>query len=125
MRLNRTLLYTGVFVAGVGVALLVADVGQFGPAALIEILGLWPLAVIAAGVGLVVRRTPLSLVGGLLAVALPGLLLGGILALGPRLAVERGYFHRLEAAYERYHCAEFGARFDIGDVEIDPTGGCS
>jgi hypothetical protein len=125
MRLNRTLLYAGVFVAAVGVALLAADVGQLGPAALIEVLGLWPLAVIAAGVGLVVRRTPLSLAGGLLAVALPGLLLGGILALGPRLAVERGYFDRLHAAYQRYHCAELGARLDVGDVEIDPIGGCS
>ena len=125
MRLNRTLLYAGVFVAAVGVALLIADVGQYGSTTLVEILGLWPLAVIAAGVGLVVRRTPVSLVGGLLAVALPGLLLGGVLALGPRLAVDRGYFHRLEAAYERYHCVDFGARLDFGNVEIDPTGGCS
>lgn len=125
MRLNHTLLYAGVFVAAVGVALLATDVGQFGTSELIQILGLWPLAVIAAGVGLVARRTPLSLAGGLLAVALPGLLLGGILALGPRLAVDRGYFHRLEAAYERYHCVDFGARLDFGNVEIDPTGGCS
>jgi hypothetical protein len=125
MRLNRTLLYTGVFVTAVGVALLAVDVGQVDTASLIQILGLWPLAVIAAGVGLVVRRTPLSLVGGLLAVALPGLLLGGILALGPRLAVDRGYFHQLEAAYERYHCVDLGARLDFGKVVIDPTGGCS
>lgn len=125
MRLNRTLMYAGVFVAAVGAALLIVDVGGFGTPALSEMLRLWPLAVIAAGVGLVVRRTPLSLVGGLLAVALPGLLLGGILALGPRLAVDRGYFHRLEAAYERYHCVGLGARLDFGNVEIDPTGGCS
>lgn len=125
MRLNRTLLYAGVFVAALGAALLIADVGAFGTPALSEMLRLWPLAVIAAGVGLVVRRTPLSLVGGLLAVALAGLLLGGILALGPRLAVDRGYFHRLEAAYGRYHCVDLGARLDFGDVEIDPTGGCS
>jgi hypothetical protein len=125
MRLNRTLLYLGVFVTAVGAALLIADAGQYSSAALIEILGLWPVALIAAGVGLVVRRTPLSLVGGLLAVALPGLLLGGILSLGERLTVERGYIYDLEAAYERYHCAESGARLDFGNVEIDPTGGCS
>ena len=125
MRLNRTLLYLGVFIVAAGIALLIADVGRLDSAALIEFLGLWPLAVIAAGVGLFARRTPFSLVGGLLAVALPGLLLGGILALGPRLAVDRGYLSHLEAAYERYHCAESGARLDFGNVEIDPTGGCS
>jgi hypothetical protein len=124
MRLNRTLLYTGVFVLAVGVALLLADVRQVGSAELIAVLGLWPLAVIGAGIGLIARRSPLSLAGGLLAAALPGLVLGGILALGPRLAVDRGYLHRLEAAYERYHCVDFGARFDFGNVEIDPTGGC-
>jgi hypothetical protein len=126
MRLNRTLLYTGVFVAAVGVALLATDIGQLDGAALIRALGLWPAAVIAIGVGIVLRRTSISLAGGLLAVALPGLVLGGILALGPRLAIERGYLHELEAAVARHHdyCADLGARLDFGTVELDPIGGC-
>ena len=126
MRLDRTLLYTGVFVAAVGVALLATDLGQLDAAALIRVLGLWPVAVIAIGVGIVLRRTSISLAGGVLAVALPGLVLGGILALGPRLAIERGYLRELEAAYERHndHCADLGARLDFGTVELDPIGGC-
>ena len=125
MRLNRTLLYTGVFVVAIGVALLVADVGRLDSSALIQLLGLWPVAVIAAGVALVVRRAPWSLVAGVVGVATLGLALGGILALSPRLAADRGYLHALDAAFERYHCAELGARLDFGNVEIDPTGGCS
>lgn len=126
MRLDRTLLYAGVFVAAVGIALLAADAGQLDASALIRVLGLWPLAVIAVGGGIVLRRTPISLAGGLLAAAVPGLVLGGILALGPRLALERGYLHALEAAYERHsiYCADPGARFDFGNVEMDPFGGC-
>jgi len=126
MRLNRTLLYTGVFVAAVGVALLATDLGQLDAAALIRTLGLWPVAVIAVGVGIVLRRTSVSLAGGVLAVAVPGLVLGGILALGPRLALERGYLRELEAAYERHnqYCADLGARLDFGTVELDPIGGC-
>ena len=126
MRLNRTLLYTGVFVAAVGIAMLAADAGQLDAAALIQALGLWPVAIIAVGVGIVLLRTPVSLAGGLLAVAVPGLVLGGMFALGPRLAAERGYLHALEAAYGRYHidCADLGARLDFGTVEIDPIGGC-
>jgi hypothetical protein len=125
MRLNRTLLYTGVFVVAVGAALLAADVGQLDATALIQAMGLWPVAVIGVGVGIVLLPTRASLAGGLLAAVMSGLILGGMFALGPRLAIERGYLHELEAAYERHdYCADIGARLDVGTVEIDPIGGC-
>ena len=41
-----------------------------------------------------------------------------------RIAVERGYWDELKAAYARYHCADPGAHVDLGLVEIDPMGGC-
>jgi hypothetical protein len=124
MRLNRTLLYTGVFLVAIGGAFTAADLGPFTTAALIDVLRLWPLAVIAVGLGIALRRTQISLASGLLAAAVPGLILGGAMALGPRLAVERGYWDEFKAAYERYHCAELGAQVDLGNVEVDPIGGC-
>jgi hypothetical protein len=130
MRVNRTLLYAGVFVVALGAGLLLAGRWQVTTNDLINILGLWPLAVIAVGIALVLRRTQLSLASGLLAAAIPGLLLGGVMALSPRLAVERGVWQeirqeiRAAADWHRY-CAGDGARFDFGNVEFAPMGGCS
>jgi hypothetical protein len=125
MRVNRTLLYAGVFVVAIGAGLLIADLRQLGSSTLIELLGYWPLAVIALGLGLVLRQTDLGLPSGLLAAAVPGLVLGGVLALGPLLAVERNVWQELGAAYEwRYDCADIGAHFDLGMVDLHPMGGC-
>ena len=60
MRLNRTLLYTGVFLVAIGSAVVAADL--LSTAALIDLLRLWPVAVIAIGLGIALRRTQLSLV---------------------------------------------------------------
>jgi hypothetical protein len=125
MHLNRTLLYTGVFLAAIGGALLAVDLGRPETNALIGALRLWPLALIAIGLGIALRRTQISLASGLLAAAVPGLLLGATMAATPRFAVDHGVWDRLKAAYEReYHCVDSGARIDFGNVEIDPIGGC-
>ena len=125
MRLNITLLYTGVFLAAIGLALLAADATPVATDALIGALRLWPLALVAIGVGIALRRTRLGVASGLLAAAAPGLVLGVAMAATPRLAIERGYWDEFKAAYERYHCADFGAHVDLDTVVIDPTGGCS
>jgi hypothetical protein len=125
MRVNRTLLYTGVFVAAIGGALLVADFSAISTPSLIDVLRLWPLALIAIGLGIALRRTQLSLASGVLAAAIPGLILGSAIAVGPRIAVERGYWDEIKAAYERHHqCVDFDADVDFGNVHIDPIGGC-
>jgi hypothetical protein len=43
---------------------------------------LWPLLIVAAGIGLVLRRTRLDFLGGLIAAAAFGLMLGGLIATG-------------------------------------------
>ena len=125
MRLNTTLLYAGVFLSAVGLALLAADVTPMPTDALIGVLRLWPLALVAIGVGIALRSTRLSVASGLLAAAVPGLVLGVALATTPRFAIERGYWDKFKAAYERYHCADAGAHVDLDTVVIDPNGGCS
>jgi hypothetical protein len=125
MRVNRTLLYTGVFLAAIGGAVMVADFAAISTPALIDVLRLWPIALIAIGLGIALRRTQLSLASGMLAAAVPGLILGGAMAVGPRIAIERGYWDAFKAAYERhYECAEFDRYVDFGNVHIDPIGGC-
>jgi hypothetical protein len=84
MRVNRTLLYAGIFLVAIGGVVVAADLGVVGESILTGALRFWPLAVIALGLGLVLRRTRVSLSGGMLAAAVPGLLLGSAFAVVPR-----------------------------------------
>lgn len=86
MRVNRTLLYAGIFLVAVGGVVVAADLAAVGDSVLVGTLKFWPLAVIALGLGLVFRRTQLSLGSGLLAAAVPGLILGSALAAVPRVS---------------------------------------
>jgi hypothetical protein len=126
MRLNRTLLYTGVFLVAIGLALFVIDASSPTTNQLIEALGLWPLVPIATGFALVLRRTSFSLASGLVAAAVPGVLLGGLLALSPRLAVEHGVWNEFRTMYEQsqQYCSDIDTQVDFGNVHI-PMGGCS
>src|SRR3954470_7980701 len=90
MRVNRRFLFSGVFLVAVGGVLVAVDLGAIDPANLEQVLLLWPVAVLAIGVGIVSRRTQLGLPAGMVAAAAPGLLLGGALAVGPRLAANCG-----------------------------------
>ena len=90
MRVNRRLLYSGVFFTAIGGVLVAVDVHAVDTATITEALRLWPIAILAIGLGLILRRTRLSVPGGILAAALPGLLLGGGFAVAPRIAVDCG-----------------------------------
>jgi len=90
MRVNRRFLYWGVFLVAIGGVLVAADLGRIEGATIADAMRLWPLAFLAIGLGIVLRRTQFSLPGGLLAAAVPGLLLGGGFALAPRIAVDCG-----------------------------------
>ena len=84
MRVNRTLFYPGIFLVAIGGTVVAADLGVLDERFLTGTLGLWPLALIALGLGLMLRRTRVSLPGGMLAAAVPGLLLGSAFAVAPR-----------------------------------------
>jgi hypothetical protein len=90
MRVHRTFLYAGMFLVAVGAVLVAADQGLVDTSNLADGLRFWPLAVIAVGLGLALRRTRLSLSTGMLAAAIPGLVLGGAFAAAPRFAVDCG-----------------------------------
>ncbi len=90
MRINRTFLYWGIFLVSIGGVLVAADVGGLDSGTIADGLRLWPLAVVAIGVGIVVRRTRIRVAGGLLAAALPGLVIGGGFAIIPRIALDCG-----------------------------------
>lgn len=90
MRVERRFLYWGVVLVAIGGVLVAADLQAVGTGALTDALRLWPLAVIAIGLGIVVRKTRLGVPGLVLAAALPGLVIGSALAVGPRFVGDCG-----------------------------------
>ena len=86
MRFNRRFLYWGILLVALGGVLVAADLGAIDTPLLADALRLWPLAMIAIGLSLVLRKTRWSLAGLMLAAALPGLVLGAALAVAPRFA---------------------------------------
>ncbi len=86
MQVNRRFLNIGVFLVAAGAVMLVAQSGAIDREAVARALGLWPVVVIALGLGILLRRTRLGLAGGMLAAAMPGLLLGGLVVAAPQLA---------------------------------------
>jgi hypothetical protein len=87
MRVNRRFLYAGTFLLALGGVLVLADLGADG-GVLTDLVRLWPFAMVAIGAALVVRRTKFGLAGGMLAAALPGLVLGGAFTAIPRLPTD-------------------------------------
>jgi hypothetical protein len=85
MVVNRKLLYGGVFLIAAGTVVLVAQSQAVDDEDLLALLQLWPIAVIALGVALVVRRTRFATAGGVVAAVMPGLLLGGMVAAAPEV----------------------------------------
>jgi hypothetical protein len=88
MTANRRFLYWGVLLIALGSVVVAADLGLVAESTIRDALGLWPLILIALGIGIVVRRTRYSLGAWLVAAALPGLAIGGLFAAGPRLAID-------------------------------------
>jgi hypothetical protein len=126
MRINLTLVYVGVFLVALGVALFAIDQRPFAIGSVVSVLRLWPLALIAIGAGIALRRTQFGLASGLLAAAVPGVLLGLTLAMTPRLAIESGYVDKLRELYRHeYECADLGTHIQVGTLEITSMGGCS
>ena len=85
MTVRRGFLYSGVFLLAAGGVVLLDQLGVIDEAAVTRALALWPLAVIAIGAGLILRRTRARVPGGAVAAAMPGLLLGAMIVAVPDL----------------------------------------
>jgi hypothetical protein len=113
MRINRRFLYWGVFLAAIGGVLVAVDLGAVNTSTIADALRLWPLAIVAIGLGLVFRRTRLGVPGGMLAAAVPGLLLGGGFALAPQIAVDCGANGTASSLSTRQGVFDGPARIDV------------
>jgi hypothetical protein len=117
MRVNRRFLYWGILLVAIGGVLVAADVRAVDTATLTDALRLWPLAVVAIGLSLVLRKTEFSLPALVFAAAIPGLVVGGALAVGPRFAGDCG------ARGEPISAAPAQGTFD-GPAAVSVRSGC-
>ena len=88
MAINRRFLYAGLFLVALGAVLVAVDLAGFDTSVLGSALRLWPLAIIAIGAGIALRRSRYALLAGVLAATLPGLVVGGGLAVAPQYSVD-------------------------------------
>ena len=103
--IHRTALFVGAFLATAGIVMLLG--GNAAVATVVDqLLRLWPLAIIAIGIGLLLRRTRWALVGTLVAAIIPGLLLGGVVLAAPDMA---SLCERDEAGPRTSGAGHFGA----------------
>src|SRR5215213_543048 len=82
VRVNRSLLGWGIFFIVVGAVPLAVRAGTLDASVVARAWELWPLILIGAGLGLLLARTRVALVGGLLVAVTAGLMAGGLLAGG-------------------------------------------
>ena len=82
MHLDRRLLNWGLFFILLGATPLAVRQGFLTEASVDRWWSLWPLFLVAAGVGLLLRRTPFEFAGGLLAAGTLGVMAGSLLAGG-------------------------------------------
>ena len=90
MTFNRRILYWGIFLVAAGAVMLVAQSDAVSDDVVAQAMRLWPVVLIALGIGLLLRRTRFGLAGGMLAAAMPGLLLGGLVVTAPRIGLDCG-----------------------------------
>ncbi len=90
MRLNRRLLSWGVFLLALGGILVAADLRTVDTALLTDLVRLWPLALLALGFAIVLRKTRLGLPLVLAGALVPGLVLGAAFAVVPRFSGDCG-----------------------------------
>ncbi len=90
MAVRRRPLYWGIFFVTAGAVMLLAQGNALDRDAVAGALSLWPVAIIVIGAALLLRGTRLGLPGGMVAAAMPGLLLGGMVVAAPGMSIDCG-----------------------------------
>ena len=90
MAVRRRPLYWGIFFVTAGAVMLLAQGNALDRDAVAGALALWPVAIIVIGAALLLRGTRLGLPGGMVAAAMPGLLVGGMVVAAPGMAIDCG-----------------------------------
>jgi hypothetical protein len=123
LRIDRGFLGWGVFFLVLGLVPLSVQLGWIDRDVVTGLWRLWPLFLVAGGLGLVLRRTRLAGLGGVLAAATGGLLLGGLLATGVGIGIACGPPSNAETVADRTGTLGPGGSVDVDVSCTRLTGG--
>jgi hypothetical protein len=115
MRIRRSFVGWGVFFVIAGAIPLAVRGGALTADQVVDWWRFWPLILIGVGLGLILRRTPLDFLGGLLVAAASGLMVGGLLAAGAA-GFSGDFCGQAERAVS--FPAQSGALFEKAQVEL-------
>jgi hypothetical protein len=116
MRISRSFVGWGVFFILVGAIPLAVDGGSLTRDQVVDWWRFWPVLLIGVGLGLILRKTPLGGLGGLLIAATSGVMVGSLLAAGVT-GFPTEFCGQAERAVS--FPAQSGALFEDVDVELD------
>lgn len=132
MHVNRSLLNWGVFLVLLGAIPIAVRQGLIPEETVARAWTLWPLLLVAAGVGLLLRRTRLEFVGGLLAAATFGVIGGGLLVSGGipfgscgderdsvAFPAQEGTFAAAASVDVRLNCGELTVQAGLGSWKVE------
>jgi len=90
MAINRRFLYAGLFLVALGGVVVAVELAAVSSPTIASALRLWPLAWVAIGAGIALRRSRFALIACISAAMIPGLVLGGFAAVAPRHGLDCG-----------------------------------
>ncbi|MGH2465444.1 MAG: LiaI-LiaF-like domain-containing protein [Candidatus Limnocylindrales bacterium] len=82
MHIDRRPLRWGVFLIALGLVPLAVQLGWLDRAPIVDAERLWPVALIAIGIGVILDRTRIAIIGTVVGSIVFGLLIGGVLSVG-------------------------------------------
>ncbi len=106
VRIHRSFLGWGIFFILVGAVPLAFQAGWLTSEQVASAWTLWPLILVGIGLGLVLRRTPLEGLGGLIVAGVFGIIIGGLLRRGHRRLLGRRVRRLERAATVPRRCGE-------------------
>ncbi len=83
MQVDRRFLNWGLFFILLGAVPLLVQANVLDRTAVGDAWRLWPIVIIGWGVGLVLNRTPVAMLGGVIVAGTLGIIVGGLLSVGP------------------------------------------
>jgi len=117
MRIDTRFLNWGVFFIVAGAIPLAVQQGILTADTVADWWRFWPLLIIAAGIGLLLRRTPVAFLGGVLLAGIFGVMVGGVITAGTSL--DFGSIACGNAKSTTAFATETGALAPVASVELE------
>ncbi len=130
MRVDRRFLNWGIFLIVLGLVPLLVRLDVISSSAIRDAWRLWPLIFVGLGLGLLLRRTAVAPIGGLIVAGTLGLVIGSLIAVGGTFSAGCGIGHGTGPVVRTSNDGQFSGRsaevliaIDCGDLEVGTQGG--